>query len=145
MTSLPRWEHNPPPHTFITSITITFPDGHATKFKIAAHECLARIQDPRVGPPYYGDQRDNTLADGRVSRPRSLAEMARTDANSGFTGPMAGQSISSESIRNIILDTPVALSSHGGLRSHGFRTELILRLMRVGRCLRRWSRKAAAR
>ena len=52
---LPDFEQHPaPPHTYITSITITFPDGHATKFKIARTDQVIAggVEDPRCGPPY---------------------------------------------------------------------------------------------
>src|ERR1043166_9683660 len=38
--------------TWITSITVTFPDGHATKFKIARTNGGQGTIDPRCGPPY---------------------------------------------------------------------------------------------
>ena len=38
--------------TWITSITIAFPDGHVTKFKIARTDGGVGTIDPRCGPPY---------------------------------------------------------------------------------------------
>jgi RHS repeat-associated protein len=51
---VPDFEQDPWPHKYITSITITFPDGHATKFKIARTDggYGGNNIDPRCGPPY---------------------------------------------------------------------------------------------
>jgi RHS repeat-associated protein len=73
----PDTGEEPPPNIWITSITITFPDGHATKFKIGRGNF-----DHHCGPPYYA-------ANGEDDWPRlgptihdKLVEMA--EDGSGF-------------------------------------------------------------
>ncbi len=39
-----------------TSVTITFPDGHATQFKVARTNGGSGYHDPRFGPPYLAAQ-----------------------------------------------------------------------------------------
>ena len=61
--------------SFITSITVTFPDGHATKFKLFRTSGYP-WGEGRVGPPYYAahNERDWPIAGEGVHD--NLAEMA---------------------------------------------------------------------
>jgi RHS repeat-associated protein len=68
---LPDMENDPPPHIFVTSITITFPDGHATKFKISRTNA-----NPRVGPPYSGTGETTLWPKAGYAVHDRLAEMA---------------------------------------------------------------------
>lgn len=51
----PEGENAPPVRIYVTSITITFPDGHASQFKVSRTNAPVAPwgSDGRVGPPYY--------------------------------------------------------------------------------------------
>jgi len=76
---LPDTEQFPPPYTYETSITVTFPDGHATKFKLTRGDLntppLSR--DHRVGPPYYATNYETNWAAPGPGAHDMLAEMAQ--------------------------------------------------------------------
>lgn len=76
---LPDMEHFPPPYTYETSITITFPDGHATKFKLSRGDLNAPplSRDHRVGPPYYAANYERDWAAPGSGVHDNLAEMAQ--------------------------------------------------------------------
>lgn len=55
-------------NTYFSSVTITFPDGHATKYKIVrlSHGETGTPGDPRFGPPYSSPGEVNWTPEGNV-------------------------------------------------------------------------------
>jgi RHS repeat-associated protein len=63
------------PNSFITSITVTFPDGHATKFKLFRSSGYP-WGEARVGPPYYAAHHEDAWPCPGEAVHDNLAEMA---------------------------------------------------------------------
>lgn len=57
---LPDGENGGPARIWTTSITINFPDGHATKFKITRTNAGVGWHDPRCGPPYLAEHSETS-------------------------------------------------------------------------------------
>ena len=76
---LPEGEPPPPPVTYTTSITVTFPDGHATKFRLDRGDLNSPplSRDRRVGPPYYAANYERNWAAPGTGVHDNLAEMAQ--------------------------------------------------------------------
>jgi RHS repeat-associated protein len=69
-------ENGGAPPIYITSITITFPDGHATKFKLTRTTGYP-WGDGRCGPPYYANHHEDAWPIAGEGVHDHLAEMAQ--------------------------------------------------------------------
>jgi len=74
----PEGENAPALRMYVTSITVTFPDGHATKFKVTRYNgsYYPWGADGRVGPPYRADHYERNWASPGPGVHDNLAEMA---------------------------------------------------------------------
>jgi len=110
----PDHETHPPPYVYVSSITITFPDGHATKFKISRGDA-----DGRCGPPYYASHGERDWPSPGPEVHDHLAEMAQDGSEFWLYRADGGM------VRFVGLPGLQEYQAREVYDPHGFRTDLL--------------------